>query len=607
MKKIFTVLTIALGFMLPMQAQFAPIQGELKADRESKVMRRALASDNVTVDDLVGTYEAYGMSAFPDTPDETWSVSITKDNFDANKVWIQPICLFGGLSSGEIAAVYATFDPANSTLSLPMGQTVYGGPNEQYNMVLGTTADGKNVATTGSIELSVYNQESGIVIEVDAIWGVGNIKADEWWYQALAYTTYTKVIVPSNVYVYTKGNEAPTRIKASQLFFNTIEDEVYATTVREISTDAIAGTYNAYAASLFEGYPDEKWSLTITRDEADANKVWIHPICQLPGLPNNELLAIYATYDEAAATLTIPMGQTVYGGEKQQFHMVIATADEEFNPITTSELVLDVVTEGLNKYIECPYVLGLGNLNEGVDGWWYQGLASATFTRDAGVMIPLADVALITTVAPEAPEMDGFFREGSYLWDAQVTVDSENYQPITYGCEFDYISSGFDMGEIFTELSGVTAHEWEINGLLGLFQNTIEQPFPALSYNVEMDGENYECLTILDVTDGLTCVGTMTLSGTKYECYLGEVASDNNLYTNWEFMVVEGAAMYAGEGACLFVLSDGQPSLLAMFSDLMIAADGSVQVGSVQVFDEPVKLENYQIKTGEYKGISLKK
>lgn len=208
-----------------------------------------------------------------------------------------------------------------------------------------------------------------------------------------------------------------------------------------------------------------------------------------------------------------------------------------------------------------------------------------------------------------APQIDGYFHEGTYSWLYQVTVDGENYQPIEYPAELVYVASDYNMNQIY-EGFDVIATRWAIEGFLGVFQGSVESAFPAFTYNQEIEGETYECMTVYDPESeiGATCVGQMSFSdGSTYEVYLGESASDGNLYTNWEFIVMEGMGYYAGECPVLFILDNGKPGLLAMFQDMAIAADGEVMVGSAIFFDEPVMLNKKVMGAGDYKAISLKK
>ena len=61
MKRIFTIIAIALGLVLPMQAQHAPFSKEIKAEKgiERKMIRKAPTAD-ITINDIVVTYDAKG-------------------------------------------------------------------------------------------------------------------------------------------------------------------------------------------------------------------------------------------------------------------------------------------------------------------------------------------------------------------------------------------------------------------------------------------------------------------------------------------------------------------------------------------------------------------
>ncbi len=609
MKKLYTILTLALCAILPMQAQFAPVSKTINKG-EQKMMRKAIASSDVTVADLEANYIVTANSAF-DGSAEKWTATITADENDASRVWIHPICLFAGLDASYINPVYATFDAANGTLSIPLGQRLFGESTETaHNIVLATSTDGTDKDTEGTIVFTVTKDASGVVISntEGIIMGVGDIQNDEWWYQALYNISFKQDIPVPYVYIYYKDVPTPERIKASQIFFDEVEGEMCISTVETITEDAIAGTYSAYAESAFQGYPSEEWQVTITRDADDNNKVWIHPIVQVEGLDAADIMPVYAMYDEAAGTLSMPLGQCVFGGEGKEYNLVTGATEDGTNVNITGNIELNVRESADAKIITLESIIGVGNLSEGDNGWWYQAYMGITFTGQSSYYAPVADIEKITRVAPEAPEMDGFFQEGNYNWETQITTDGESYQPVTYGCEFDYVTSNIDMGDLLgvPDYAGILATQWDINGFLGMLSGVVEKTMGAYSYNIEIEGENYEWLTIYNPTEGLTTAGTLTVQGTTYDIYIGEIY-ENSLYGNWEFMVVEGTAMYTGEGACLFLLDGGQPQLLAMFSDLMLTATGEAQFANAVVFEQPVALENVKLVNGEYKNISLKK
>lgn len=118
-----------------------------------------ILDDETPFNRLLGEYSAYGESGFSNSPDEEWTLTINADEEVANKIWIHPFFKpFAGLTAGDINAVEATVDEVASTITMRLGQTLFGGPDESnaYNIVVGTvTPDGSDVATGGNA-IAVY-------------------------------------------------------------------------------------------------------------------------------------------------------------------------------------------------------------------------------------------------------------------------------------------------------------------------------------------------------------------------------------------------------------------------------------------------------------------
>ena len=142
--------------------------------------------------ELEGVYNAFANSGFQDEPDERWKVNITIDKYEKGKVWIQPICMFGGLDTDDISPIYATYKASNNTLNMPLGQVVF--ENSQYKMVIAQTTDGSDKNLTGNIVMQIDNNTNGVEITFaeDYLLGVGDILNDDWWYQALYNVSYSK-------------------------------------------------------------------------------------------------------------------------------------------------------------------------------------------------------------------------------------------------------------------------------------------------------------------------------------------------------------------------------------------------------------------------------
>lgn len=100
MKKIFTIIAIAMGLMLPMQAQdtyvYKNTGATVKVDAE-KIYFNTIEGEQymtteaeVTLDAIAGDYMVYSVSGISGA-NELWQTTITRDETDATKVWIQPI------------------------------------------------------------------------------------------------------------------------------------------------------------------------------------------------------------------------------------------------------------------------------------------------------------------------------------------------------------------------------------------------------------------------------------------------------------------------------------------------------------------------------------
>ena len=151
-----------------------------------------ISDDEDPINNLVGTYSATAASMFQGYPDEAWEVVISRDDEAENKLWIQPICIFGGLSASGIYPVYCEVDVVAGTLQVPYSQCVYGGEGQTYNMVIaGLTSDGSPVLN-GVAVANFTIEDKDVTISFTAGYGVGNVAADEWWYQAIEAPTFVK-------------------------------------------------------------------------------------------------------------------------------------------------------------------------------------------------------------------------------------------------------------------------------------------------------------------------------------------------------------------------------------------------------------------------------
>ena len=297
---------------------------------------------------LEGTYNAFAKSAFKDYPDEEWQVNITVDKTDKGKVWIQPVCMFGGLDADDISPIYATYNAADNTLVMPSGQVVYEDSDNQ--MVIAQTTTGSDINLTDNFVMQIEKNDYGVDISFanDCYLGVGDILNDNWWSQALYYVSYSKTTTGGDE----EGDEVPAEFE---------------------------GVYNAFAHSGYQGEPDEEWQVNITIDETEKGKVWIHPVCMFGGLDAEYISPIYATYNAADNTLNMPLGQVVY--EDSQYKMVVAQTTDGSEKNLTGNIVMQIDNNeyGVDITFAEDYLLGVGDILN--DVWWYQALYNISYSK----------------------------------------------------------------------------------------------------------------------------------------------------------------------------------------------------------------------------------
>ena len=387
MKKLYTLLAVALCTIFAMQAQMKPNVAKInKVDLGKKEVAAKVAG--VTINDIVGTYDAYGYSAFKGQPNESWTVKITRDETDPNKVWILPVFQFAGLTADYINPVYATFDAVTGNLAMPMGQVLYEDPD--YTFAMAITIDGSTIDLNGSMVMSVSAEGKKIAFDSNYIIGVGNIAKNEWWFQALYDITYTKVQSDPSVYIHRKDSSV-TWWQTPKIFFNEIDGVMCVTNVQNYVDDPVAGTYKTHGVSAFEGEPDENWTLQITRDYSEEGKYILHPIFPFGGLDESMIKDIYAYYDAEGGNLLIPLGQPLYTSTK--YNIVLAcTLDGGTTVITDTTKAV-------------PYIVGNGTIRlqgailgayDTMSGYWYQALASIEMNDVQEYPIPLSEIKKIS-------------------------------------------------------------------------------------------------------------------------------------------------------------------------------------------------------------------
>ena len=174
------------------------------------------------------------------------------------------------------------------------------------------------------------------------------------------------------VYIYRSGMELPDTLSSDKLYFTPIGDDyIYGETPGVDALTLIEGVYRATAQSAFSGVPDEEWTVSITRDDAEENRVWIHPICLFGGLPASSVSSVYAFVDTIQQTITVPLGQMVYPD------IVLAN----LRGVTTGNLIADYTEE--NGAVSITFREGYGVPVPKKSDYWYQALMAPIFNKES--------------------------------------------------------------------------------------------------------------------------------------------------------------------------------------------------------------------------------
>lgn len=150
-----------------------------------------ISDDEDPVNMLVGTYSAMAESGFTGEPTQYWTATVTKDAEAANKIWIAPICEFGGLPASSVKPVYGIVDVVKNTIAIPFGQVVYGSESEAYNMVIAGLSNEPILA--GSMMATIDLNGTNVSFTINSAFGVGDTNENRWWFQGLqAPIVFTK-------------------------------------------------------------------------------------------------------------------------------------------------------------------------------------------------------------------------------------------------------------------------------------------------------------------------------------------------------------------------------------------------------------------------------
>ena len=435
---------------------------------------------------ILGTYSAFAYNFFEGMPDLEWEVNITADMNDANKMWLQPICsTFADLHTSNIKEVYAIYNEAQNTLTMPLGQILFETP--YYKMVTGIYKDSLDTSSDITLHISQTESDTKISFASDYIFGVGNILVENgWWWQALEEITFTResniATAPHGIELSTtkialgtasdvalanitvlcdsddesfrldvygpQGANTPYKIVGDKLMSTqTIADseefkyvcikatnaitgesceaEFTLTLTEAIAIEKILGEYNAFAHSAFKDNPDEEWRVSITADDNSSNMVWIKPICLFSGLNETHINPVYAIYNAIENTLLLPLGQILYEQGDNYKMLIGASIDNGETILTNGELILQLSKENDAAVISfgSNIIVGVGNAigNE----WWYQALYGITFTQIEKSVVEKVDISKLAGNY-NAFAHSAFKDYPDEEWEVSISIDQES-------------------------------------------------------------------------------------------------------------------------------------------------------------------------------------
>ncbi len=145
----------------------------------------------------------------------------------------------------------------------------------------------------------------------------------------------------------------------------------------EAPINMLIGTYTATAESMFQGEPTQVWTVDIDRDFETEDEITITPICAINGAPYHH--PVTAVVDVTMSTITVPFGQSIYGGEGESMNIILVGISSEGMSMPSGRMMATytIDSDGLSFAFTTSY-----GANEVNSGSWYQALrAPVTFVK----------------------------------------------------------------------------------------------------------------------------------------------------------------------------------------------------------------------------------
>lgn len=343
-------------------------------------------------------------------------------------------------------------------------------------------------------------------------------------------------------YIYKKDAD-PIKTTFDRLYLKETDNNYYITESAEFEFDTIAGVFRVCAANVFSGIQDE-WTLTVTRDEVDENKIWLQPIITVNGLDADDVKPVYAWVDTVAGNIQLPYGQTIYGGPNEFMNLVIAGHDSE--PVLTGAAVCNYVLDGTSVSFTIPF-LGAGDTVDNT--WWYGAYENMTVTwtdvllSESESVIPITEIDSISKVAPKIRLLD--YERSQYSSELNLLF---NYNLLTPRRQIDeeFVTQGW-----FNETISYKAYDSDNNivkedyiDVFNILDNNVGIMMTALDWDGESAGAYYDidgflpCDTALQVAftispEALVWAGDTKIAYEGIESYVDEQGQPHGIVIDY--------------------------------------------------------------------------
>ena len=343
-------------------------------------------------------------------------------------------------------------------------------------------------------------------------------------------------------YIYKKDAE-PIKTTFDRLYLKENDNNYYITESAEFEFDTIGGVFRVCAANVFSGNQDE-WTLTVTRDEVDENKIWLQPIITVNGLDASRVEPVYAWVDTVAGNIQLPYGQTIYGGPNEFMNLVIAGYDGE--PVLTGDAVCNYVLDGTSVSFTIPF-LGAGDTVN--NAWWYGAFENMTVTwtdvllSESESVIPITEIDSISKVAPKIRLLA--YEKSQYSSELNLLF---NYNLLTprYQIDEEFVTQGW-----FNETISYKAYDSDNNivkedyiDVFNILDNNVGIMMTALDWDGESAGAYYDidgflpCDTALQVAftispEALVWAGDTKIAYEGIESYVDDQGQPHGIVIDY--------------------------------------------------------------------------